>query len=279
LIYLFSKNQKNDEYAITIREILFLFFIFTYILFLLFPKETLEQKVLKEEKSNDLVLVYIENMIKFDPGNYKLLLHFADISLKEDNFYAVKGVVEMLLRVPDKKAREEAIIIGEKLFKRQYFLLKEQKQKEELLKEYKDTLYEMAIISKDEKLKEDILSYIWAQKDKKEYFKFLKGLAKTNLKWKIKLADYYVAHSKHKTAFELYKEMFEKKGLSYAQKKIIFSKMIDVLIYGSLFEEGTEIVKKSEDLFLKDREISRKIIKFYLFADRAKDARAFVLKR
>jgi hypothetical protein len=55
--------------------------------------------------------------------------------------------------------------------------------------------------------------------------------------------------------------------------------MIDVLIYGSLFEEGTEIVKKSEDLFLKDREISRKIIKFYLFADRAKDARAFVLKR
>ncbi len=269
--------MKKSEYAISIREIVFIFFVFSFILYFLFPKESLKEKVLKETKSNELVLVYIENMIKFDPQNYKLLLHFADISLKEDNFYTTKAIVQALLKVKNKDAKKSAIVLGEKLFKRQYFLLKSKKEKRKLIEEYKDMLFDMVMVSNDDKLREDILTYILSQKDKEEYLRFLKALSKKSPFWKRKLADFYLSRSKYQKAFLLYKELLKIK-LSFKEKREVFSKIVDVLVYGGLFKEGIKIVKNYENIFLNDKEISKKIIKFYLAANRADLARRYVLK-
>ncbi len=269
--------MKKSEYAISIREIVFIFFVFSFILYFLFPKESLKEKVLKETKSNELVLVYIENMIKFDPQNYKLLLHFADISLKEDNFYTTKAIVQALLKVKNKDAKKSAIVLGEKLFKRQYFLLKSKREKRKLIEEYKDMLFDMVMVSNDDKLREDILTYILSQKDKEEYLRFLKALSKKSPFWKRKLADFYLSRSKYQKAFLLYKELLKTK-LPFKEKREVFSKIVDVLVYGGLFKEGIKIVENYENIFLNDKEISKKIIKFYLAANRVDLARRYVLK-
>jgi len=268
---------EKSQYAISVKEIFFIFLIFLSVLIFLFPKESLKEKVLKENKSNELVLVYIENMIKFDPQNYKLLLHFANISLKEDNFYTTKAIVEMLLKVKNREARKSAIVLGEKLFKRQYFLLKKKKEKRKLIEEYKDMLFDMVLISNNDKLREDILNYILSQNNEKEYLHFLKALSKKSFFWKRKLADYYLSKGYYKKAFLLYKDLIKRK-LSFSEKRVVFSKIVDILIYGNLFEKGIELVKRYENIFLNDEEISKKIIKFYLAANHPKMAREYILK-
>ncbi len=273
----FFKKEKDTYYPISLKEIAVIFLLFLFMLIFLFPKETLKEKVLKEKKSNDLVLIYIENMIKFDPSNYKLLLHFADVSLKEDNFYAVKAIVDMLLRAPNKEERDSAIVIGAKLFKRQYFLLEDKEDREKLLEEYKDTLFDMAVISHDKKLQEEILNYFQAKKEKKEYEKLLKRLSLDSLRWKVAYGDFLVSKSLHKEALEIYKEAldgcFEKKMFEK-----IFYKILQVSIYGALFDEAMPIVRRYQSLFVRNKKISKKIIEFYLAANRVKDARKYALQ-
>ncbi len=272
-----KKRDENEEYyPVSLKEIAVIFFLFLFMLIFLFPKETLKEKVLKEKKSNDLALIYIENMIKFDPSNYKLLLHFADISLKEDNFYAVKAIVDMLLRAPNKEARESAIALGAKLFKRQYFLLKNKKDREKLLKEYKDTLFDMAVISHDEKLQEEILNYFQTKKEKREYEKLLKRLSLDSVRWKIVYGDYLVGKSLHKKAFLIYKEALEE-SIDKSLFKKVFYKLLSVAVYGGLFNEAMPIVEKYQDEFVKEEKISKKILEFYLAADQIKKARKYAL--
>ena len=216
-------------------------------------------------------------MIKFDPSNYKLLLHFADISLREDNFYAVKAIVDMLLRAPNKEARESAIVLGAKLFKRQYFLLKDKKQREKLLDEYKGTLFDMAVFSEDEKLQEEILNYFQSKKEKKEYAKLLKRLSFDSEKWKIVYGDYLLGKSLYKEAFSLYKAVLEQSE-SEDLRREAFYKLLKVGIYGSIFDETSLIIDRYGVEFLKDKEISKEIVKFYLAANRVQKAREYVLK-
>ncbi len=271
-------KSTNDIKAISLLEIVFLFAAFSFVLYMLFPKETLKQKVLKEKKSNDLAIVYIKNMVKFDNRNYELLFHYADIHFKENHFAAVKRIVELLLQsnIPDIK--EKAILLGEKLFKRQFFLLKKEEDRKKLLKEYQNMLQDMLLVSQDENFQNDILNYFAQSNDKNKYITTLKKLAKIDPKWEIKLAEYYVAHNDLKSALALYKKLLNN-SKTYKEKKKILLKTIQVLIYGGFFTQGIEIMQKYEDLFLEDNEVFEKIIRFYLAAGKQTKARKYILKR
>jgi hypothetical protein len=267
-----------DINAIGIKDIIFLFITFSFVLYILFPKETLKEKVLKETKSNDLALVYIENMINFDYKNYELLLHYADMQFKDENFAAVKGIVGTLLKLDNKETQKSALILGEKLFKREYFQLEEQEDKEKLLKEYQDILKDMVLISEDEQFQNDILSYFSTSKDRDEYIKLLEKLSKIDDKWELKLTEYYMANNKLQKALILYKKRISK-DIPYKEKKVVFKKIIKVLMFGSFFDEGTKIMQKYENLFIEDEEIFEEIIRFYISAGEEKKARKYILKR
>ncbi len=267
-----------DINAIGIKDIIFLFIAFSFVLYILFPKETLKEKVLKETKSNDLALVYIENMINFDYKNYELLLHYADMQFKDENFAAVKGIVGTLLKLDNKETQKSALILGEKLFKREYFQLEEQEDKEKLLKEYQDILKDMVLISEDEQFQNDILSYFSTSKDRDEYIKLLEKLSKIDDKWELKLTEYYMANNKLQKALILYKKRISK-DIPYKEKKVVFKKIIKVLMFGSFFDEGTKIMQKYENLFIEDEEIFEEIIRFYISAGEEKKARKYILKR
>ncbi len=273
----FIQSDVNIN-AVGIKDIIFLFITFSFILYALFPKETLKEKVLKETKSNDLALVYIENMINFDYKNYELLLHYADIQFKEENFKAVQGIVGTLLKIDNKEIQKSALTLGEKLFKREYFQLKKQEDKEKLLKEYQNIIKDMVLISKDEKFQNDILSYFSASDNKDEYIKLIEKLSKIDNKWEIKLAEYYLANNKLQKALIIYKKRLSN-SKSYNNKKIIFKKIIQILKFGSFFKEGSKIMQKYENLFIKDDEIFEQIIRFYISAGEQKKARKYILKR
>ncbi len=285
--YLYNFIQKRQEVlsqqipnkkAVSIPEILFIFSVFVFVLYILFPKETLKQKVLKESKSNDLAIVYIENMIKFDDKNYELLFHFADIHFKEEHFEAVKGIVNFLLQSNLVDIQTDALLLGEKLFKREYFLMKNQKDREKLLNEYSELLEDMLFVSKDEKFQHDILNFFMQSDDKSRYIKALKRLSKIDLKWKEKLAEYYVANQNLEQALELYKDILYN-SIQYQDKRVIFLKILKVLMYGSFYKEGIVLMKKYEEIFLKDNEVFKEIIHFYIVAGEEKKARRYILKR
>jgi len=264
--------------VISLPEIIFIFGVFCFVLYMLFPKETLKQKVLKEKKSNDLAIVYIKNIVKFDNRNYELLFHYADIHFKENHFLAVKRIVELLLQsnIPD--IREKAILLGEKLFKRQFFLLKKTKEREKLLKEYQNMLTDMLLVSHDENFQTDILNYLAQSDDKNKYISMLKKLAKIDDKWKMKLATHHLAHNKLNEALMLYEDLLQNAQI-YSEKKKIFVEAIKVLTYGGFFTRGVKIMQKYEDLFLYDDEVFEKIVRFYLAAGKQTNARKYILKR
>ncbi len=273
-----GSNIQDDVKIIGLSEIIFLFAAFSFVLYMLFPKETLKQKVLKEKKSNDLAIVYIKNIVKFDKRNYELLFHYADIHFRENHFKAVKDIVESLLRsnVPDIKNR--AILLGEKLFKREFFLLKKEEDRNKLLKKYQDMLQDMLLASKDENFQNDILNYFAQSKDKDKYLLALKKLAAKDDEWKIKLAKYFVAHHDLKSALNIYKNMlYDTKG--YKDKREILLNTIEVLTYGGFFDQGVKIVRDFEKTFINDDEVFEKIIRFYLAAAKEKSARRYILMR
>ncbi len=267
-----------DINAVGIKDIIFLFIMFSFVLYILFPKETLKEKVLKETKSNDLALVYIENMINFDYKNYELLLHYADMQFKDENFIAVKGIVATLLKLDNKEMQKSALILGEKLFKREYFQLEEQEDKDKLLKEYQDILQDMVLLSKDKQFQNDILSYFSVNDNKGEYIKLLEKLSKIDNKWEAKLTEYYLANNELQKALLLYKKRISQK-IPYKEKKVLFKKIIQVLMFGSFFDEGTKIMQKYENFFIEDEEIFEQIIRFYISAGEEKKARKYILKR
>ena len=264
--------------AVGVKDIIFLFAIFAFVLYMLFPKETLKEKVLKETKSNDLALVYIENMINFDYKNYQLLLHYADIHFKEDHFDSVRDIVKILLKSDNPEIQKSASVLGEKVFKREYFLLEKQEDRKKLLKKYESVIQEMIFISKDKNFQNDLLIYLKENYSKDEYAKLLKKLSKLDNIWKEKLAQYYVEHNNLQDALTLYKEMLYAQT-PYKDKKIIFSKVVEILMFGSFFEEGVKIVQKYENLFLEDEEIFEQVIRFYLASNNSKKAREYILKR
>ncbi len=272
--------------AVGIKDIVFLFVTFSFILYMLFPKETLKEKVLKETKSNDLALVYIENMINFDYKNYELLLHFANINFQEDNFPAVRGIIGTLLHSDNQEIQNSALLLGEKLFKREYFMIEdknitkeeEEKEKDALLSEYQNIIQRMVLVSKDEKFQNDILTYFKGEKNRDKYITLLTKLATVDKKWEITLAEYYVANNKLSQALILYQRSLSNSS-SYKDKKRFFKKTLQILMYGSFFEEGTKIMQKYENFFIKDEEMFEKIIRFYLAAGKQKKARKYILKR
>ena len=86
-------------------EILFLFAIFLFVLFLLYPKEMLQKQVLSEKSNYELTGVYLENMLRLDPGNTHLMLAAAAVSLERGNLDLSEKLLEVLRKSKDPEIR------------------------------------------------------------------------------------------------------------------------------------------------------------------------------
>ncbi len=279
---LFSPYATLTE-AVSVGEILFLVLIFAGVLYLLFPRETLEQKVLKERQNNDLAIVYLENMLKFNPENYKLLFHFADMHFQQKHFQqghfkVIEEMVMRLLHAYDPRIRAGALKLGDNIFKRQYFLIKDPHQRKRLVERNSRLLEQLLLSSEDVKYQSDLLTYVAESGTKAQYIELIKKLAQKDPVWQEKLAEYYIAHDALRQGFATYVSMLADAG-NKARQKALLLRTLKVAMYGSYFKEGRIIAQRYESAFVDDDEVFEAILRFYLAAGEQQHARAYALKR
>jgi hypothetical protein len=93
--------------------------------------------------------------------------------------------------------------------------------------------------------------------------KFLVQHAKKSREWQMRLARFYMANSKHKRAFDVYKKLFQT-SMSIAQKKRYFILAIKSLEAGNYMREASNFAALYEDMFINSKHMRTFILKLYL---------------
>lgn len=122
----------NEErvYVASKREIVLLFLVFSIILIILYPKDVLEQQVLKETSNYDLSISYLENMLRQDPKNESLMYMLAQQTLRAGKRDRAYSLLQTLLNSKDLKIKQDSNILAYKLAKEEYFSTQDIHRKE-----------------------------------------------------------------------------------------------------------------------------------------------------
>jgi hypothetical protein len=103
-------RRDEKDLVITSLEILALFIGALLLLILLFPKDKLKEQVMKEKSNYDLTATYLQNLIRIDPNNSKLVLTMAKTLSIQKRYNLAKSILEKLSDNEEDSIREEAVI-------------------------------------------------------------------------------------------------------------------------------------------------------------------------
>jgi hypothetical protein len=124
---MYSANYKKP-YVATYKEIVIGFVTFVLVLVVLYPKDMLQKQVLAEDANYDLSMLYLQNMLKNDPGNEVLMYSLAKQSLKGEKRTLAFKLLRLLKTAKDITIRKKAYLLSYKVAKENYYyLLKDQK--------------------------------------------------------------------------------------------------------------------------------------------------------
>lgn len=104
-------KSKKRELVVTNLEIFLLFFSFLGILFLLYPKDSLQKQVLAEKSNFDLTAIYLQNLMKLNPKDRELILVMAKTLYQQKKYDLAINLLEILNENPDKKIAQDAILL------------------------------------------------------------------------------------------------------------------------------------------------------------------------
>ncbi len=104
-------KTKERGLVVTNLEIFLLFFSFLGILFLLYPKESLQKQVLAEKSNFDLTAIYLQNLMKLNPKDRELILVMAKTLYQQKKYDLAINLLKILNENPDKKIAEDAILL------------------------------------------------------------------------------------------------------------------------------------------------------------------------
>ncbi len=108
-------KTKKREFVVTNLEIFLLFFSFLGILFLLFPKESLQKQVLAEKSNFDLTAIYLKNLMKLNPEDNELILVMAKTLYQQKKYDLAINLLKILNDNPDKKISQDATLLHIKI--------------------------------------------------------------------------------------------------------------------------------------------------------------------
>ena len=145
-MYSSVNNRDNSTSILSVKEIVGIVLIFSFVLYLLFPKKNIDQIIEGKGKNANLSINYLESMLLYYPESFRL----KRILIRN---YASIGDVEKALALTNQlisqtKDREKLT----KLYKSQYLFMKEiyfKRTNPELLQEIKDKLYSYFEYTKD----------------------------------------------------------------------------------------------------------------------------------
>jgi hypothetical protein len=129
-----SNVNKERLYVLSYKEIFLIFLTFSLILILLFPKDILKERLLREDSNYDLSVLYLQNMMRHDELNENFIMLLAMRSAKIGKNDLATKLTKLLLRSKDINIQKEATLLRYKLLKEDYFYLKAKKDKKEVEK-------------------------------------------------------------------------------------------------------------------------------------------------
>jgi len=131
-------SEQKKIYVVTYKELIFMFVVFSVILFVLHPKDLLKEQILSEKSNYDLSMLYLKNLLEHNPEDESLMLILAEQSLRSNKKDLSLRLLELLLKSEDTELRNKATMLSYELKKDDYYYFKDKKkqakQKEELRK-------------------------------------------------------------------------------------------------------------------------------------------------
>ncbi len=248
-----SANDNNTSTSIlSIKEIIAIIIVFSFLLYLLFPKNDIDEIIETKGKNTNLSINYIESMILYYPDNIKLKM----LLLKK---YDSGGKIKKALKLIDellKKTKDREIL--DELYLTQYRLLKEEFFKKEnnvTIGLIKDKLYNYFKFKKKER---DYMFFLGeaTQMDFKELkYISLKGLMRQNPK----IADFNLIKEAYYLSSSLgYKDEAEKYLFKLIDFKDANSTLKDSVLFSLLnSKKYKKAIELSTKLFLKAKDKKR----------------------
>ena len=114
----FYVNENRAEIASN-KEILFIFAIFTFILYILYPGDMQRKQVLAEKSNYALTTIYLKDMLRLEPKNRDLLFATLRVSLKSGNIDLSKNLISILEEVSDTEEKKELYLYKFKLLEKE----------------------------------------------------------------------------------------------------------------------------------------------------------------
>ncbi len=133
----YADEKIKKTYLVTYKELIFLFFIFSLILVILFPKDILKEQILSENSNYDLSMLYLKNLLKHSPEDESLMLILAEQSLRTGKRALSLRLLALLLESENEEYRHKANIMSYDLKKDDYFYFQTQLDKANQMKKLK----------------------------------------------------------------------------------------------------------------------------------------------
>ncbi|MCH9739668.1 MAG: hypothetical protein K0U38_02325, partial [Epsilonproteobacteria bacterium] len=118
-MYSNANNQYSNISILSIKEIIGLVIVFSFVLYLLFPKGDIESLIQGEHENTNLSINYLESMLLYHPDN-------VDLQMLLIQNYRYKGELEKASQLNDKliatTTKKELL---KQLYQHEYLILKE----------------------------------------------------------------------------------------------------------------------------------------------------------
>jgi hypothetical protein len=327
------------------KEIVFIFLVFATVLYFIYPKDMLQKQVLKEKSNYALSALYIDNMLKIDPKNRKLIFAAVKADLNNGKIDLANKLIEVLKNNTNTDEEKKIALLEYKLYSIQQEKNKDENRSIKIEKNIAKLIYR---VSKFKNFDEDY-AFVWyknalAHSKKEEALSFIKPIYErgdtyaleqcTQLAHELKkieeklycteklinldhnrskhwLESAYNMYTQSGNTVQAYKMIKELASIDHAfipelarveligkhfidssksfmvlyknstdedKKKQYLLNAIQVLFDGKKIVEVVILIKKYEDTYITDENMTQKFIKLYLSADRLKDARELSIK-
>jgi len=141
-----SVNNNQEQGVVNVFETILLFVAFLTILIFLYPKGSLEKKVLAENSNHNLTSLYLKNLIKLNPQDSSLVLAMAKTLYQQQKIELASELLQILESNPDGKIKKESTFL--------HLTINNEK-----LKSIKDEDKKKIIVDKSRELLNSILIY------------------------------------------------------------------------------------------------------------------------
>lgn len=133
-------NVDDDIEVVSYIEAVLVFLVFTFVLYVLYPKNMLEKQVLSESRNYDLTAIYLENMLRIEPENETLMLALLKASIKSGKYDLSLKMADLLQKDADAQLSRELMSFRFEALKVKYFSTNEKRYQAEVKMQISDFL-------------------------------------------------------------------------------------------------------------------------------------------